>query len=73
MKILSNEQRVSCIFYAVNTMLALNLVWMGLEQLIYGAVQHRFVDDIIAIPLYLITYMMWKYKTERDNLRKGWY
>jgi hypothetical protein len=44
---------------------------MGLEKLLYGAVQHRVVDDIISIPLLLIIYMMWKFKTERDNLHKG--
>jgi hypothetical protein len=52
-------------------MIVLNLVWMGAEKLLYGEVQHRVVDDIIFMPLLLIVYMMWKFKTERDNLRKG--
>ena len=29
--------------------LAFSAIWMGLEMLFYGEVQHRIVDDIISI------------------------
>jgi len=40
------------------------------ERAVYGVVQTRIVDDIISIPIILITYFMWKFKAERDNLRQ---
>jgi amino acid permease len=56
--------------YTAYTLIILDLFWMGCEKVIYGVVQHRTVDDIISLPLMLIIYMMWKFKTERDNLKK---
>ena len=29
--------------------LAFSAIWMGLEMLFYGEVQHRIVDDIISV------------------------
>ena len=29
--------------------LAFSVIWMGLEMLFYGEVQHRIVDDIMSI------------------------
>jgi amino acid permease len=68
---MSETQKFFCMVYTGYTMIALDLFWMGCEKLIYGAVQHRIVDDIISLPLMFIVYMMWKFKTERDNSRKG--
>jgi amino acid permease len=68
---MSDTQKLFCMIYTGYTFIVLNLVWMGIEKLLYGAIQHRVVDDIISVPLILIIYLMWKFKTERDNLHKG--
>ena len=40
-------------------------VWMGLELLLYGEVQHRLVDDIIGIPIMWSLYLNALYYIER--------
>lgn len=68
---MSDTQRFFCMIYTGYTIIAFNLLWMGAEKVIYGAIQYRVVDDIIGMIISAITYFMWKFKTERDNLRKG--
>lgn len=70
---MSKTQKLWCATFAAYTLIAINCLWMGAETLFYGEVQHRIVDDIISIPLAAIIYFMWKFKTERDNLRKHLY
>jgi len=67
---MSKTQKLYCLGNTGYMYLALCLVWQGLEKIIYGEVQLRTVDDIISIPILVITYLMFKFKTERDNLRK---
>lgn len=45
------------------------IVWCGLELLLYGETQHRIVDDIMSFILILSLYLNYKqYKTRRiDN------
>lgn len=51
------------------TFLGMSIIWMALEKLLYGEVQHRTVDDIMSIPILAVTYLMWKFKAERDDLK----
>ncbi len=46
------------------------LLWMGLEYIIYGEVQNRLVDNLLALPLFIIFCLMFKFKEERDKLKK---
>lgn len=68
---MSDTQKFFCMIYTVYTYLILSLFWIGIEKLIYGNIQPRIVDDIISIPILTIVYFMWKFKTERDNLKIG--
>ncbi len=68
---MSKTQKLFCAVYAIYTNLGLCVLWQVLEKIIYGEIQNRIVDNIIDIPILTITYFMFKFKTERDNLRKG--
>lgn len=70
---MSETQKFICLIYTGYTYVVLGLLWMGIEQVLYGVVQHRVVDDIISLPIVFIIYMMWMFKTERDNLKRGLY
>jgi hypothetical protein len=60
-----NDKKYLAITYACVWLFMLNLVWMGLELLPYGEVQHRIVDDIIAIPILYSFYLNGLYYIER--------
>jgi hypothetical protein len=47
----SKEERALALLYSCFELFLLNLFWMVLEIFLYGEVQHRIVDDIIAIPI----------------------
>lgn len=55
----------------LGSFIVLSLIWMGLEVMLYGAVQDRLVDNLMGIPILVIFWFMWKFKAERDKLRKG--
>lgn len=50
--------------------LAWSILWIVLEILLYGEIQHRIVDDIVSIPVIIVLYFMFRYKGERDRLKK---
>lgn len=68
---MNDTQRFFCMTYTVFSLILLTIFWQVIEIIIYGFIQPRVVDDIVSLPLALIIYLMWKFKTERDNLRKG--
>lgn len=63
-------KRFVCIIYTLFVYLQLVFVWMGLEKIIYGEVQHRIVDDIISVPILIIIYLMWYFKAEKELLEE---
>ena len=67
---MNDTQRFFCMIYTAYTLIAFSIFWQVVEKIIYGVIQPRVVDDIVALPLTLIIYLMWKFKTERDNHRK---
>lgn len=60
----------SCMLSAMGLFIIWGLSWTGLEYLIYGEVQPRIVDDIVSIPVIVALYLMFRYKSERDRLKK---
>ena len=46
------------------------ILWAVLELVLYGEIQHRIVDDIISIPVIIVLYLMFRYRAERDRLKK---
>lgn len=49
---------------------ALCIMWMSLEYFLYGKVQHRVVDDIIGIIIYLLVWLMFLYRERNKEYMK---
>lgn len=62
-------QKIRCFIYTAWTFIGIHILWIISEKLFYGEIQHRIVDDIVSFPIMTIIYFMWKFKTERDNLK----
>lgn len=55
---------------SLSTYWIFGIVWVILELIIYKEVQHRVVDDIISIIVYVFIHLMFLYQRERDYLIK---
>ena len=57
----------------ISIIVILQLSWMGLEQLLYGEVQPRIVDDIIGIGFYISIWInvswYYKYKAAKEAFK----
>lgn len=67
-----NKQRSEAVRMFLIAFAAIGFLWMGLELLIYGEIQHRLVDDLISLAWSAMAWCAYRLGREhgRRTLRK---
>lgn len=60
----------SCLMSALWAFLTWGVLWVALEMLLYGEVQPRMVDDLISLPVLVALYFLFRFKSERNRLKR---